>query len=175
MIKEISKKLSLTETEVKVILFLLVILTIGLGSKYLFLSEKITQYQEFDYTQEDSLFALMGKQDSGKSYKGNTVVIVDSEQEVLDFNKGNFNERRGFKLSAEKSININEAGVNELITLPGIGEKTALKIIEYRKTHGAIKSLQDLLNINGIGSSKLSKIKNYIIFAKQSDSVKTKE
>jgi comEA protein len=175
MIRKISKKLTLTETEVKVMLFLLVILSIGLGAKYLFLSEKITQYQEFDYSQEDSLFALMGKQDTGKSLKGNTVVIVDSEQEVLDFNKKNFSESRNFKISAEKSININKAGINELVQLPGIGEKTALNIIEYRKAHGAINSLQDLLNISGIGSSKLTKIKDYITFDKQSDSIKTKE
>lgn len=174
MFRKISKKFSLTETEVKVILFLLIVFTIGLGAKYLLLSEKIAQYQEFDYSQEDSLFAMLGRQESGnrKQSHGTSTVIVDSEQEVLDFNKGNFKESQNLKISSQKRVDINKAGVNELIKLPGIGEKTAINIVEYRNSHGSFNNLEDLLNIHGIGSSKLFKIKEYIVFNQQSDSIK---
>ena len=174
MFRKISKKFSLTETEVKVILFLLIIFTIGVGVKYLLLSEKIAQYQEFDYSHEDSLFAMLGRQESGdkKTSKGTSSAVVDSEQEVLDFNKGNFKESQNSKISSQTRVNINKAGVNELIKLPGIGQKTAINIVEYRNSHGSFNDPEDLLKIHGIGSSKLSKIKEYIVFNQQSDSIK---
>jgi len=46
--------------------------------------------------------------------------------------------------------------------LPGIGEKTAVEIINYRKNNGAFNNINDLLKIKGIGKSKLDKIKSRI-------------
>ena len=48
------------------------------------------------------------------------------------------------------------------MTLPGIGEKTALKIIEYRKTQ-VFKSIEDIKNVKGIGDKKYEKIKDLIV------------
>lgn len=59
-------------------------------------------------------------------------------------------------------ISINKATIEELITLPGIGEKTALKIIEYRETYGSFWSIEDLKNVKGIGDKKFEKLKDYI-------------
>lgn len=59
-------------------------------------------------------------------------------------------------------ININTAGLSELDTLDGIGEKTAEAIIKYRDTHGAFKSTDELCEVSGIGTSTLEKIKDYI-------------
>lgn len=61
-----------------------------------------------------------------------------------------------------QKININTASINELITLNGIGETTAQNIIDYRKKNGAFKSIDDILNVSGIGDAKFSKIKNSI-------------
>lgn len=60
-------------------------------------------------------------------------------------------------------ININTATVEELITLPGIGEATANKIITYRKENGKFEKVEDLKNVAGIGDSKLENIKDLII------------
>jgi competence protein ComEA len=49
-----------------------------------------------------------------------------------------------------------------LATLPGLGQKTANAIVEYRINNGKIKSIDELLNIKGIGKTKLNKIKNFI-------------
>ena len=46
--------------------------------------------------------------------------------------------------------------------LPGIGEKTALKIIEYRNKYGGFKSIDEIKNISGIGDKKYAKIKDLI-------------
>ncbi|MBQ4544539.1 MAG: helix-hairpin-helix domain-containing protein [Oscillospiraceae bacterium] len=59
-------------------------------------------------------------------------------------------------------ISINTANVQELDMLEGIGDKTAKNIIEYRSSHGAFKSLDELKRVSGIGQSTLDKIKAYI-------------
>lgn len=59
------------------------------------------------------------------------------------------------------ALNINTASVDELQTLKGIGEKTAQKIVEYRKDH-PFKQKSDLMRVKGIGSSKYEKIKDEI-------------
>lgn len=56
-------------------------------------------------------------------------------------------------------VNINTASAAELDTLPGVGPATAQKIIDYRTAHGPFKSVDDLINVNGIGPSKLGEIK----------------
>jgi len=56
-------------------------------------------------------------------------------------------------------VNINEADQAALDTLPGVGPSTAQAIIDYRKTHGRFRSVDDLLNVRGIGPAKLSQIK----------------
>lgn len=59
-------------------------------------------------------------------------------------------------------ININQATAQELAGLPGIGETLAQRIIEYRQLHGRFHSEDQLLNVEGIGSGKLSAILDLI-------------
>lgn len=59
-------------------------------------------------------------------------------------------------------ISINKATYEELITLPGIGPKTAERIIEYRNTYGPFWSLEDIKKVKGIGDKKYAKLKEYI-------------
>lgn len=63
-----------------------------------------------------------------------------------------------------KKININEADEKQLEKLPGIGPSKAKRIIEYREKNGKFKSLDELLNVNGIGPKTLEKIENYLAF-----------
>jgi competence protein ComEA len=59
-------------------------------------------------------------------------------------------------------ININSATASDLEKLPGIGVKTAQKIIEYRSSKGGFTTLEELLEIPGIGPAKFEKIKPYL-------------
>ena len=59
-------------------------------------------------------------------------------------------------------ININTAGLEDLMQVPGIGLHTAELIIEYRQKHGPFRSIEELRNVKGIGKTKFSKIKDYI-------------
>lgn len=60
------------------------------------------------------------------------------------------------------TININTATQSELETLSGIGSSTASKIIDYRNKNGKFKTIQDLMNVSGIGEAKFNSIKDYI-------------
>jgi len=57
------------------------------------------------------------------------------------------------------AVNINTASIEELSTLPGIGQSTAEKIVKHRKEH-KFKSTSDLMDVKGIGEKKFEKIKS---------------
>ena len=63
----------------------------------------------------------------------------------------------------EGKININTAEAEQLTMLPGIGEKTAGLIVEYRTKNGNFKTIDDLTNVKGIGTKTLEKIRMYLI------------
>ena len=57
------------------------------------------------------------------------------------------------------TINLNTATVDQLMTLPGIGQKTAERILEYRTKSGGFKKIEELMNVKGIGEKSFLKIK----------------
>ena len=59
-------------------------------------------------------------------------------------------------------IDINEAGIAELDSLPGIGPSTAEKIIEYRNNNGLFQTIEEIMNVPGIGEAKFGQIKDLI-------------
>ena len=65
-----------------------------------------------------------------------------------------------FEKDYEIKYDLNSATKEELITIPGIGEKRALDILSYRDESG-FKSKQDLMNVKGIGNATYKKIENY--------------
>ncbi|NCP02318.1 MAG: helix-hairpin-helix domain-containing protein [Deltaproteobacteria bacterium] len=59
-------------------------------------------------------------------------------------------------------ININTAEVAELVTLKGIGEKTAAGIIAYREANGPFKAITELTKVKGVGEKTFAKISDQI-------------
>ena len=59
-------------------------------------------------------------------------------------------------------ININTASEAELTQLKGVGPKTAASIIEYREEVSPFKTLEDLMNVKGIGEKTFKKFKDHI-------------
>jgi competence protein ComEA len=64
---------------------------------------------------------------------------------------------------AQGVININTATKEELMMLPGIGEKTAAAIVTYRLANKGFKALDDMTRIKGISKKKLDKVRPYLV------------
>lgn len=59
-------------------------------------------------------------------------------------------------------VNINTAGKTELDALPGVGEATAQKILDYRNAHGPFQTKEDIKNVPSIGDGKYAKLADRI-------------
>jgi competence protein ComEA len=59
-------------------------------------------------------------------------------------------------------VNINTAGLEELDSLPGIGPSTAQKILDYRDENGRFNTIEELMNVSGIGEAKFDGVKDLI-------------
>jgi len=161
-IETLIKKIGFTKTESQIILFLLAAFSIGLIVDRFKDKNANSEYLEFDYSAEDSLFnAALGNVDIEDGTEQNIIEKnIASKNESMEFGKGK--KENNTKLVIESIININSAGLKELVTLPGIGNKTAENILAYRKNIGRITKAEDLLNIKGIGKAKLTKLRKHI-------------
>ena len=110
------------------------------------------------------------------------VIIIYSKDEVIDFKKTKEIEKQVEELCVKKDenslsndacinndnnitnnkISINNASLDEIKSLPGIGEKKAKDIITYREKNGPFKQLEDLMKVNGIGEASFAQIKENI-------------
>lgn len=62
-----------------------------------------------------------------------------------------------------KKVNINTAGAEELMTLDGIGEKKAARILEFRKKNGSFQKPEDIMMVKGIGQKMFDRNKDLIL------------
>ena len=72
----------------------------------------------------------------------------------------------GVALAAAKAapagkLNVNTATAQQFATLPGVGEKLATRIVDYRQKSGGFKSVNELMNVQGIGEKNFAKLQQY--------------
>lgn len=89
--------------------------------------------------------------------EGEEIALNDSNENVENKNNDN-NSGEG----ESKKININSASKEELDSLPGVGEVTAQKILDYRDENKEFKSIDEIKNVKGIGENKFNDLKDYI-------------
>jgi comEA protein len=110
-----------------------------------------------DYSKSDSIFSRL-------SHRNTPIknISQNSDLETTSNNQGSTHKPRSSPKIEKESININSAGENELKKLPRIGPAMAKRIIEYRKTNGPLKSIDELMKVKGIGKKTFSMIKPYL-------------
>jgi competence protein ComEA len=91
---------------------------------------------------------------------GQTVTV--SSEKRLEIGAMNAAER----LALDMPIDINQATLDELMLVSGIGERTAEKIVAFRKGRGPFRTIDDLMQIPGIKDKKLSRLKQYFFIGK---------
>lgn len=97
-------------------------------------------------------------------YNGMMVRIpsVNDEDKSFVIREGVNGSNYPGEASVDGKININTADLALLTTLPGIGESSAKKIIDYRNEHGKFQTTEDLMKVPGIKEGKFSAIKDMI-------------
>jgi competence protein ComEA len=86
----------------------------------------------------------------------------NTEKKVLEPAKSsNVPENISLKIT-DKKINLNRATLQELDSLPGIGEELGKRILAYRESKGNFSSIEELKKIKGIGQKTFEKLKNLV-------------
>lgn len=65
-------------------------------------------------------------------------------------------------VASDGRVNLNTADAAALDTLPGVGPATAAKILAWREENGRFESVEDLLDVGGIGEAKLDAIRDLV-------------
>lgn len=112
------------------------------------------------YTKKELNQELKSISQEYQTKDSNITSCLDKKQSVVTNTKTEGNE---INTSSNNKISINTASKEELMNLTGIGEAKADNIINYRIEHGNFKDINELKNVNGIGESIFSKIKDNIV------------
>ncbi len=89
---------------------------------------------------------------------------VDASAYTAAASAGNVSvgDAAGGTVAAEEKVNINTADADALTALNGIGEAKAAAIVAYREEHGGFQSLEEIMEVSGIGEGTYDKIKDDI-------------
>ena len=114
--------------------------------------------------EDEMVIIIYTKEEVKNSNIVDTVIKVVEKECVCPNieNDGCINDKIENTIENNNLININTATLEILMTIPGIGESKAKSIIEYRNENGNFNSIEDLLNVNGIGEKLYEQIKIHI-------------
>ena len=66
-------------------------------------------------------------------------------------------------VGADGRVRLNAAGIDELQQLPGVGPVLAGRIVDHRDSHGRFETVEDLLDVPGIGEAKLAALRDAVV------------
>ena len=67
----------------------------------------------------------------------------------------------------ELKVDLNRAGIEELVKLPGVGEIVAQRIVNYREENGAFQATEEIMNVRGIGEKTYLKLEPYLTVSEE--------
>ncbi len=135
-LKRLSEHFAFTKNEQKVFLFLSLVMLAGVAVKAYKAYIVPPSAPNFNYSVSDSIFTARSITNDSLSTDSGTV--------------------------AGKKIDLNSASKTELMSLPGIGEAMAERIMLRRDEKGKFKTINELRKIKGIGEKKFEKLKPHI-------------
>lgn len=72
------------------------------------------------------------------------------------------------KAAPAAKINLNSATADQLTAVPGVGKTLAERIVAHRQKEGPFRSVQELMNVKGVGEKNLAKIQGYFVVGESS-------
>jgi len=155
------RKPGLTRRDLILISFLLISLLTGLILRFSgWKNQRSFDYSGIDASFEKNLSSAYDKYELSLEEQKKADWIRNISDSLLDEKEKNTTLKTGE--IPRKKININLALSADLQLLPGIGQVTAERVIEYRESNGGFKSIEEMMNVKGIGSKKFEKIKNLV-------------
>ena len=162
IITKLQSLFGITKSELVVVFFIVLGLLGGV------IIQNLYDYKERDKRQDEIADIVYHSLDSLAEVQRTTYIGSDikdssfSELATADtVVKKDFFSSQKKKVFPSGKINLNTASKVELMKLPGVGEKTAIAILEYRQSKKFIKP-SDIMKIKGIGPKKFEKMKEYI-------------
>lgn len=93
---------------------------------------------------------------------GEQIIVGSTEDAKTVLENGSSHSSNSNEGATQGKININTASTEELMSLDGVGEATADKIIAYRQEHGSFSSIEEIKEVSGIGEKKFEAMKDAI-------------
>lgn len=93
---------------------------------------------------------------------GEQIIVASNEDILAATETGTSNGSPSGEISSQRKVNINTASAEELMTLDGVGEATADKIIAYRQENGSFSHIEEIKEVSGIGEKKFEAMKDAI-------------
>lgn len=113
----------------------------------------------------DAIEKLGGLAENADTDSVNLASVLEDEDKIHIYTKDETAETGTGSASAASGmgrVNINTASLEDLKTLPGIGDAIGKSIIDYREKNGAFRSLEDLKEVDRIGDKVFEKLKDSI-------------
>lgn len=110
----------------------------------------------------DAVEAAGGFTDEADRDSVNLAMTLVDEGKVYVASKEERQEQSGSAVSSDGVVNVNTATLEDLMTLPGIGEKRAEAILKLREEKGSFQKVEDLLEADGIKDGIFQQIKDFI-------------
>ncbi|MDO5432435.1 helix-hairpin-helix domain-containing protein [Eubacterium sp.] len=110
----------------------------------------------------DAIEKLGGLTENADTDSVNLASVLEDEDKIHIYTREETAETGAVSASGTGRVNINTASLEDLKTLPGIGDTIGKSIIDYREKNGAFKSLEDLKEVDRIGDKVFDKLKDSI-------------